>query len=290
MSSETLGIPRRRPWGPVVRRSLLYALMLALAVPFVLPLLWMASSSLKPISEIFAYPPSLLPGEWRWDNYARIADYQPFGQQYFNSVYIAALVSAGSVMVSAMAGYAFARIRFAGRSIMFVLLLTALLMPSEVVIVPLFRLFSEIGWTDTHWPLILPAVFGGNAVFGTFIMRQFFLGLPAELEESGRLDGLGRFGLFFKIALPLAGPSLSAVALLSFLHSWNSFLEPLVFLRTPELFTLPLALTQIVDAQGSPVWNVQLAAGTLTVIPVLAVFMVAQRWFIKSIVNSGLKG
>jgi multiple sugar transport system permease protein len=289
MSSETMTAARHRT-RPAVRRVLLYALMLALMVPFALPLWWMVSSSLKPIAEIFAYPPSLLPSEWRWDNYSRITAYQPFGRQYFNSVYIAVLVCAGSVVVSAMAGYAFARIRFVGRSVMFVLLLTALLMPSEVTIIPLFRLFSAIGWTDTHWPLILPAVIGTNAVFGTFIMRQFFLGLPVELEESGRLDGLGRFGLFFKIALPLAGPSLSAVALLSFLHSWNSFLEPLVFLRTPEMFTLPLALTQIVDNHGAPVWNVQLAASTLTVLPVLAVFMVAQRWFIKSIVNSGLKG
>ncbi|MFF8845153.1 carbohydrate ABC transporter permease [Streptomyces sp. NPDC015127] len=290
MSSEAMTAARRRSREGAVRKGLLYGLMLALSVPFVLPLLWMVSSSLKPISEIFSYPPTLLPSDWRWENYARVTDYQPFARQYFNSVYIAALVSAGSVVVSAMAGYAFARIRFVGRGFMFVLLLTALLMPSEVVIIPLFRFFSEIGWTDSHLPLILPTVFGGNAVFGTFIMRQFFLGLPAELEESGRLDGLGRFGLFFRIALPLAGPSLSAVALLSFLHSWNSFLEPLVFLRTPEMFTLPLALTQIVDLQGAPVWNVQLAASTLTILPVLAVFMVAQRWFIKSIVNSGLKG
>jgi multiple sugar transport system permease protein len=290
MSSESLTAPPRRPWQASVRRLPLYALMVALSVPFLLPLLWMVSSSVKPIGEIFAYPPSLLPGEWRWDNYARITDYQPFGRQYFNSVYIAAVVCFGTVIVSAMAGYAFARVRFVGRSTMFVLLLTALLMPSEVTIIPLFRLFSSLGWTDTHWPLILPLVFGSNAVFGTFVMRQFFLGLPLELEESGRLDGLGRFGLFFKIALPLAGPSLSAVALLSFLQSWNSFLEPLVFLRSPEMFTLPLGLTQIVDMQGAPVWNVQLAASTLTVLPVLAVFLVAQRWFIKSIVNSGLKG
>ncbi|MET9660665.1 carbohydrate ABC transporter permease [Streptomyces sp. NPDC006510] len=290
MSSNPLAIFRRRARKPAFGRILLYVLMVALAVPFLLPLLWMVSSSLKPISEIFSYPPSLLPSDWRWDNYARITDYQPFGRQYFNSLYIAALVCVGSVVVSAMAGYAFARVRLIGGGTMFVLLLTALLMPSEVIIVPLFRLFSEIGWTDTHWPLIIPAVFGSNSVFGTFVMRQFFLGLPAELEESGRLDGLGRFGLFFRIALPLAGPSLSAVALLSFLHSWNSFLEPLVFLRTPEMFTLPVALTQIVDSYGAPVWNVQLAASTLTVIPVLAVFLVAQRWFIKSIVNSGLKG
>ncbi|MBA4863781.1 carbohydrate ABC transporter permease [Streptomyces sp. PSKA54] len=290
MSSEAIAAARRRSRKGVLNKTLLYGLMLALMVPFALPLLWMVSSSLKPISELFTYPPSLLPSDWRWENYARISDYQPFARQYVNSLYIAALVCAGSVVVSAMAGYAFARIHFVGRGFMFVLLLTALLMPSEVVIIPLFRLFSDIGWTDTHLPLILPAVFGGNAVFGTFIMRQFFLGLPAELEESGRLDGLGRFGLFFRIALPLAGPSLSAVGLLSFLHSWNSFLEPLVFLRTPEMFTLPLALTQIVDFQGAPIWNVQLAASTLTVLPVLAVFMVAQRWFIKSIVSSGLKG
>jgi multiple sugar transport system permease protein len=159
-----------------------------------------------------------------------------------------------------------------------------------VTIVPLFQMFLKLGMINTHWPLILVPIFGAPSIFSTFIMRQFFISLPGELEEAARVDGLGRFRIFWKIALPLATPALAAVAIFTFLQSWNLYLEPIVYLSTPEKFTLPQALTQFTDAYGGPMWNIQLAAATLTALPVLIVFIVAQKQFVEGLAHTGLKG
>ncbi|MDX3098935.1 carbohydrate ABC transporter permease [Streptomyces sp. ME19-03-3] len=270
-------------------KVLLSGVLLVLCVPFVFPTWWMVTSSLKPASDIFAYPPSLLPGHPSLDAYKKVFELQPFAGQYFNSMYIAVVVTLGTLAVSSLAGYAFARIRFRGQNVLFLVVLIGLLIPSEVTIVPLFQMFNKWGMIDTHLPLILVPVFGAPSVLATFIMRQFFIALPAELEEAARMDGLGRFAIFQKIALPLARPALAAVAIFTFLHSWNLYLEPIVYLSTPEKFTLPQALTQYVDTYGGPMWNVQLAAASLTALPVLAVFVVAQRQFVEGLAHTGLK-
>ncbi|MEU4565190.1 carbohydrate ABC transporter permease [Micromonospora sp. NPDC023956] len=268
----------------------LYGALCLLAVPFVFPTWWMVTSSVKPIGDIFAFPPSLVPTEFSFSAYRRVFELQPFARQYLNSAYIAAVVTAGTLAVSALAGYAFARIRFRGQQVLFVVVLVGLLIPSEVTIVPLFRIFNSWGMVDTHWPLILVPVLGAPSVLATFIMRQFFIALPAELEEAARVDGLGRFATFWRIALPLARPALGAVAIFTFLHSWNLYLEPIVFLSSPEKFTLPQALTQFVDAYGGPMWDVQLSAASMTAIPVLVIFVIAQRQFIEGLAHTGLKG
>ena len=284
--------PRPRPRRPRFRlaRVGLVVLLCVLAVPFVFPTWWMVTSSFKPMSEILRVPPTLWPQDPTTAAYGRVFDLQPFAQQYWNSAYIAVLVTVGTVLVSGMAGYAFARIRFPGANVLFVIVLGGLLVPSEVTIVPLFRLVNELGLIDTHWPLIVIPVIGAPSVLATFIMRQFFLALPAELEDAARLDGLSRAGMYWRIAFPLARPAIAAVAIFTFLHSWNLFLEPLVFLSSKDNFTLPLALTQYVDAYGGPMWNVQLAATTLTVVPVLVVFLFAQRQFVQGLAQTGLKG
>ena len=271
-------------------RLAIYGLMCVLAIPFVFPTWWMVTSSFKPVQEIFAFPPALLPRRLDLDAYRQVFDLQPFALQYWNSLYIAAVVTLGTMAVASLAGYAFARIRFPGQNLVFMVVLLALLVPSEVTIVPLFRFFLGLGLVNTHWPLILVPILGAPCVLATFIMRQFFITLPPELEEAGRIDGLGRFGLFWRIALPLARPALGAVAIFTFLHSWNLYLEPIVFLSSTEKFTLPQALTQYVDAYGGPMWNVQLAAVTLTALPVLIVFVIAQRQFIEGLAHTGLKG
>ena len=268
----------------------LYGILMVLAVPFVFPTWWMVTSSVKPIGEIFGFPPSLIPTDVSFAAYQEVFELQPFARQYLNSAYIAAVVTLGTLAVAALAGYAFARIRFRGQNVLFMVVLLGLLIPSEVTIVPLFQMFNGWGLVDTHWPLILVPVFGAPSVLATFIMRQFFITLPGELEEAARMDGLARFGIFRRIALPLARPALGAVAIFTFLHSWNLYLEPIVYLSTPENFTLPQALTQFVDAYGGPMWNVQLSAASLTAIPVLAVFVVAQRQFIEGLAHTGLKG
>ncbi|MFI7673687.1 carbohydrate ABC transporter permease [Actinophytocola sp. NPDC049390] len=281
--------PRRRPRLRVGRVVLLVALCV-LAVPFIFPTWWMVTSSFKPMSEILRVPPTLWPENPTTSAYGRVFDLQPFAAQYWNSAYIAVLVTVGTVLVSGMAGYAFARIRFPGANVLFVVVLGGLLVPSEVTIVPLFRLVNELGLIDTHWPLIVIPIIGAPSVLATFIMRQFFLALPGELEDAARLDGLSRAGMYWRIAFPLARPAIAAVAIFTFLHSWNLFLEPLVFLSSKDNFTLPLALTQYVDAYGGPMWNVQLAATTLTVVPVLVVFLFAQRQFVQGLAQTGLKG
>jgi multiple sugar transport system permease protein len=205
-------------------------------------------------------------------------------------VYIATLVTAGTMIVSALAGYGFARIRMPGGNALFLVVLVGLLVPMEVTIVPMFRAVNALGLIDTHWPLIIIPIFGAPSVLATFIMRQFFIGIPDELEEAGRIDGLGRWGLFRRVSLPLATPALASVGIITFLKSWNMYLEPLVFLSSREKFSLPRALTQFVDAYGGPMWNVQLAATTLTAVPVLIVFVIAQKQFIQGLAQSGLKG
>ncbi|GHJ42991.1 sn-glycerol-3-phosphate transport system permease protein UgpE [Catellatospora sp. TT07R-123] len=271
-------------------KTAIYGVLCLLALPFLFPTWWMITSSVKPVNEIFAFPPTLWPSEVRFDAYRRAFELQPFAQQYFNSMYIALLVTVGTLAVSAMAGYAFARIRFPGANVLFVVILTGLLIPSEVTIVPLFKMFDAWGMVDTHWPLILVPILGAPGVLATFIMRQFFLALPGELEEAARVDGLGRFAIFRLIALPLARPALGAVAIFTFLHSWNLYLEPIVFLSSSEMFTLPQALTQFTDAYGGPMWDIQLSAATMTALPVLAVFVIAQRQFIEGLAHTGLKG
>ncbi|MBX6750022.1 MAG: carbohydrate ABC transporter permease [Micromonosporaceae bacterium] len=271
-------------------KVVLYGVLMVLAIPFVFPTWWMVTSSFKPVSEIFAYPPALWPSSPRLEAYQRVFELQPFERQYFNSLYIALVVTIGTMAVASLSGYAFARIRFRGQNVLFLVVLAGLLIPSEVTIVPLFQIFFRFDLIDTHWPLILVPIFGAPSVLATFIMRQFFISLPVELEEAARVDGLGRFATFWRIVLPLSRPALGAVAIFTFLHSWNLYLEPIVYLSTPEKFTLPQALTQFTDAYGGPMWNVQLAAASLTAVPVLIVFVLAQRQFIEGLAHTGLKG
>ena len=268
----------------------LYGLLCILLIPFVFPTWWMITSSVKPISDIFAFPPDLWPRRFDWTTYQKVFELQPFAQQYWNSAYIAAIVTVGTMIFSSMAGYAFARIKFPGANFLFTIVLLGLLIPSEVTIVPLFQIFLKWGMINTHWPLILVPIFGAPSVFATFVMRQFFIALPGELEEAARVDGLGRFKIFWIIALPLAKPALGAVAIFTFLHSWNLYLEPIVFISARNMFTLPQALTQFTDAYGGAMWNIQMAAATMTALPVLAVFIIAQKQFVEGLAHTGLKG
>jgi multiple sugar transport system permease protein len=263
--------------------------LMVVAVPFVFPFLWMISSGLKSGSEIFAQP-SLIPRSVQWQNYVDVFTYQPFARQYFNSLYIALTVTGLTLVVASLAGYALARMRFAGAGLLMIFLVSALMVPEEVTIIPNFFLIRWMGVMDTHVPLILLPVFGSQGVVATFLMRQYFLAIPKELEEAGKMDGLSRLGIWWRIALPMSRPALAAVAIITFLHSWNLFLEPLVFLSSLKLFTLPLALSNFTDPYGMPLWHLQLAATSLAVLPILIVYVIAQRQIIESFALSGVKG
>ena len=263
--------------------------LLIVAVPFIFPFLWMVSAGLKSAGEIFGQP-SLIPKVWHFENYVEVFTYQPFARQYFNSIYIALAVTGLTLIISSLAGYALARLRFAGAGLLMLFLVSALMVPEEVTIIPNFFLIRWLGLSDTHAPLILLPVFGPHGVMATFLMRQYFVALPKELEEAGRMDGLSTLGVWWKIALPMSRPALAAVAIITFLFSWNLFLEPLVFISSLELFTLPLALSNFTDPYGAPLWHLQLAATTLAVLPILAVYLIAQRQIVESFAMSGVKG
>jgi len=269
----------------------LAALLTLGALPLVVPLVWMISTSLKPEFDVFAYPPQIIPPRIRLQNYVDVFTQAPFARQYFNSLYIAVLTVAGTVCVSAPAGYALARLRFPGRELVLPLLLTALLLPNEILIVPQYAFMSQLGLIGTHVPLVIEPVFGAPAVIATFLMRQFFLSLPRDLEDAGRVDGLGTVGVFFRIALPLAGSALATMALLTFLASWNAYLEPLVFTSgARDLITLPVALNGFTNFDGTPQYALQMAATALSIVPIALVFVFAQRHIVEGIARSGLKG
>ena len=270
------------------RKLILFIALSLISLPFIFPFWWMISSSFKTINEILG-PLSLLPTTWRIKNFVDIFTYQPYARHYFNSLYIAILVTVGTLVVSALAGYGFARIKFAGGPLLFLFLLSAMMMPTEVTIIPNYFLFRIFGLTNSHVPLIILPILGSNGVLGVFIMRQYFLDLPKDLEEAGMLDGLNRLGIFWYIALPLAKPALGAVAILTFLFNWNSYLEPLIFINDIDLFTLPLSLNNFNDPYGLPLYHLQLAATTLSVIPILIFYLIFQRQVRKTMALSGLK-
>ncbi|WP_116952715.1 carbohydrate ABC transporter permease [Jiangella endophytica] len=303
MRSETLpAAPETRPRpapSPSAARArrrglltkvVLYGLLVVMSVPFLYPTLWMLFSAFKPVDEIFAVPPSLLPRDWTLDGVSKIFTVTPFARQYLNSLYIAVVVTIGSIIVCSIAGYAFARIRFPFAGKLFLVLMSGMMIPGEVTIIPIFRWVADLGWMDTHLPLIIIPIFGPASIVGVFIFRQFFLSLPQELEEAGRLDGLGRLGIFLRIAFPLSGPAIAAVAIMKFLASFNMYFEPLIFLRSEELFTVGLALTRYQDSYGEPLHNTQIGATALTVVPILLVFLFAQRQFVEGLSRTGLKG
>jgi multiple sugar transport system permease protein len=280
-------------WGAVPRKFgqiSTYIALILLSIPIIWPFWWMFTSAFKKTYEIFLFPPTLLPKTWVWQNFVDAFTYQPFALHFLNSVYIAILVTIGTLVVSSMAGYAFARIPFWGSSAIFVLLLSALMMPPEVTILPNFLMMQKLKFIDTHIPLIILPILGSNGVMSTFMMRQFFLNLPVELEEAARLDGLNRFGIFWRVIIPNAKPALAAVAIMAFLYSWNSFLEPLIYINNKNLFTLPLSLRNFTDAYGQPLWNVQLAATVMSIVPVLLFYIIAQKQVIESFAFSGTKG
>lgn len=272
-----------------INRSIMYLILIVFTIPFIYPFLWMLSSSFKKLNEIFLFPPNLIPTSWNLQNFIDVWRYVPFGLNYLNSLYIAVLVTLGTLFVSSLAGYAFARIPFKYRDVIFMVLLTAMMMPEEVTIVPNFLFMNFLHLLDSHIPLIIIPILGSNGVFATFIMRQNYLSLPKEIEDSARIDGLGRFGIYWHIAIPMAGPALAAVTILTFLYSWNLFLEPLIYLTSKSLWTLPLALLNITDAYGNPIWNIQFAATTMAVVPIILIYFVAQRKVVETFSLSGIK-
>lgn len=272
-----------------VGRTLNYVFLCLVALVAMTPILWMISSSLKSSSEILRYPPTIIPDDIRWENYSDVFELQPFAQQFLNSVVIMALVAALTIVMSVPAGYALARIKPIASGAIFLALLSVMFIPPEATIIPLFQYAAALGWVDTHYPLVVFTAALITAPIATFVMRQAFLTLPAEFEDAAAIDGSGRWRTMFQIYVPLVRPSLASVVVLACWYSWNQFLEPLIYLRSPEKLTVPVALTHYEDPIAGPLWGVQMAATTLSVIPVLLVFFFAQRHVVSGLTAGGLK-
>jgi multiple sugar transport system permease protein len=259
-----------------------------IAVLVFLPFLWMFSTSLRPANESYDLPPAWLPTEWRWENYRKVFDSDvPIVDFAVNSVKITAIVVVGQLITCSMAGFAFARLRFPFRGTLFILLLASLMVPQQVTVIPLFIVMRELGLIDNHWSLILP---GLTSAFGVFLMRQFFLTLPQDLTDAAKVDGAGPWTTFKQIALPLSGPSLAALAIINVQTTWNAYFYPLIFLSTWEKMTLPLGITALRGYMAAGNASVVMAAVTLSILPMLILFLIAQRWFITGITQTGLKG
>lgn len=272
-----------------IKRALNYLFLCLVALVALAPILWMISASLKSPNEILRYPPTLLPEDLKWENYRLVFELQPFTQQFINSVVIMALVAVLTILMSVPAGYALARVKPVASGAIFLVLLSAMFIPPEATIIPLFQYAAKLGWVDTHYPLVVFTAVLVTAPIATFVMRQAFLTLPAEFEEAATIDGSSRLRTMLQIYFPLARPSLASVVVLSCWYSWNQFLEPLIYLRSPEKLTVPVALTHYEDPLAGPLWGVQMAATTLSVIPVLLVFFVAQRHVVSGLTAGGLK-
>jgi multiple sugar transport system permease protein len=262
-----------------------YVVMTTLAIVFMAPLVWMVSSSLKPEPDVLAIPPTFIPRQFEWQNYVDVWAVVP--RFLYNSVKLALLSVVGVLFVSSLAAYAFARIEFVGRDLAFSVLLSTLMVPGIVTLIPLYIIYREIGWIDTHYPLWVPRVL--HSVFAIFLLRQFFKQIPQDLEDAAEIDGASTFQIYWRIMLPQVKPALAAVGIFAFLDSWNDLFGPLIFLNSIGNQTLPVALALFQGEFFSQV-SVLMAGATLTVIPVLVVYFSAQKYFIQGITLTGIKG
>lgn len=267
------------------RNRYVHTILIASALAMVAPFCWQLITSLKSLSSATSVPPSLLP-EGRWDNYSRVFDVIPFGSQFLNTVLMAGLRTIGQVLFCSMAAYAFARLRFPGRTVLFGILLSVLMVPPQLFIIPQYQIMSSLGWLNSLQALVVPGLF---SAFGVFLLRQFFLGLPKELEEAAAIDGAGPVRIYWSIVLPLARPGLVALSLLVLLWSWNDLFWPLVVNTDPGKMTLSAGLASL-QGQFQTDYPVLMAGSLLASLPIIAIFTLLQRQFIQGIATSGIKG
>lgn len=304
MAGETL---TRRDTSPVsvpslfsakTRRSLgriiLYIAVIGSSAVFMLPFIYTVLSSLKTPGELFLYPPSWFPATPQPANYLQVFERVAFGQWLWNSFYVAVVGTVGGVISAAVVGYSFARFRYPGRDVLFLITLSTMMLPIEVTLIPLYLMFSRIGWLDTFHPLIVPSFFGGGA-FLIFLMRQFFMTIPKDLDEAALIDGAGYLRIFWQILMPLSVPALATAAILTFMGRWDAFLEPFIFINSTSKFTVAIGIRYFQAVAGnadSAEHNEHLlmAASVMMTAPIILLFFTAQRYFVRGIVMTGIKG
>lgn len=278
---------RARRWLRLFQRALIYGLLLAGAVLVLIPLAWTISTALKNTQQTLAYPPAWIPSPVMWSNFREALTAVPFGTYFRNSLVIGVLRVIGTTISSAVVAYGFARVQFPGRNLLFMLVLSTMMIPFHVLIIPRFMLFRSLGWLDTLLPLIVPGFFG--AAFSIFLLRQYMLGIPRELDEAARIDGCNHFSIFWRIVLPLTKPALGAVAVFEFLDSWDDFLGPLIYLSSEKNYTVELGLNAF-RTQYFTEWNLFMAASLVAMLLPITIFFIAQRYFLDGVALTGSGG
>lgn len=268
-----------------MRRALSWALTLGLALSMLLPFFWMVAVSLMDELEVYRFPPPLLPGEPRWDNYLGALTARPFGRYFLNSFVFAAGVVLGQLATAATAGYAFAKIEFRGRERWFLLFLSTMMVPGIVVLIPRFLLIDALGWVDTHWGLISTELV---SVWGIFLLRQYFRSVPRELEDAARIDGAGPWRVFWQVSLPLARPALATLGLFAFIDAWKNLLWPLIATRSMAMRTVEVGIASFHGVFLTN-WPYQMAAAVTAVVPIVLLFLFTQRYFVKGIQMTGFR-
>ena len=263
-----------------------YGLAIALGISMLVPFLWMLSTSLMDEFEVYRYPPRLLPGDPVWSNYPNALTAAPFVRFFLNSAIMSLFIVAGHLFTAATAGYAFARLRFPGRDRVFILFLANLMVPVIVLLIPRFLLVNALGWVNTYMGLIITELV---SVWGIFLMRQYFLSIPRDLEDAARIDGANEWQVFWRVAVPLAKPALATVALFSFVETWKSFLWPLIVTRSMSMRPVEVGIAAFHGLYISN-WPYQMAAAVVAVVPILVLFLFTQRYFVRGIQLAGLKG
>ena len=259
------------------------------AIFMMLPFFWMLSAAVKRREDIFVLPPVWIPQDILWGNFVEVWTQVPMAQAYVNSLKIAGTVTVFTLLTSSLAAYAFAKIEFPGKRISFATLMATIMIPSQATLIPVYILMSRLGWIDTHWPLIVPPAL--TNAFGVFLLRQFFMSVPDDLIDAARIDGANPFQIYLRVAIPIVRPALMTLAIFTFLGNWNAFLTPLIYINSEELWTVPLLIANFQDAYGVETeWGLLMAASSLALVPVLIVYVFAQRYFIEGVALTGLKG
>ncbi|MDR1901721.1 MAG: carbohydrate ABC transporter permease [Treponema sp.] len=274
--------------GVILKKAILYSILIVLSIACVIPLYWLVRSSFMRSTDIYRVDPIIFwPKEMIWDNYAQAIKFMVFLRKTINTLIILVGNMAGAAITSCMAAYAFSRVQWKGRQICFFILLTSMMLPGTVTIIPQYLIWAKLGFVDTYVPLILPAYLGGGA-FNIFLLRQFFLGIPKDLDEAAKIDGAGNIWIFSRIIVPLAKPAVMVICLFIFLGCWNDFFGPLIYLNTADKYTLALGLLQF-RGNYSTRWNWLMAASTIVVVPCIVMYVFTQRRLIEGIALTGLK-
>jgi multiple sugar transport system permease protein len=283
-SSPAISTRQTKDW---LRGILIHIVLIPAAFVFLLPFLWMLSTSLKPDAQLYAYPPIWIPNPFQWANYPKAVTFVPFFTYLKNTLIISLSSMVGVVISSSLAAYSLSRIPWPGRHILFLLTIATLMLPFQVTLIPVFLVFKHLGWVGDFRPLILPQFFGH--AFSIFLMRQFFMSIPLELSEAAYIDGANEWRIFWSVILPLAKPALATVAVFQFIRSWTDYLNPLIYLNDQSLYTLQLGLQQYSSQYGRE-WGLLMAAAVLITLPPIVIFFLTQRTFVQGVTLTGIKG